>query len=117
MPCACREAASSKSAYGKLPTRRTCSDRITARSETILRMPSGRRATLLSSAPRVQPGELNAARIASDKAAYRSGFSVRLTTYHWRRNPNAGRLPAGSLRLRIGRAHSRESRQTSQVGS
>jgi len=45
---------------------------ITAHSETVLRMPARRRATLLPSAPRAQRDELDAARIASDIAAYRS---------------------------------------------
>ena len=43
-------------------------------------MPAWRRATFLSYAPRAQRGELGAARMASDIAAYRSAFSVRLTT-------------------------------------
>ena len=52
-------------------TRRADSDRIRARSETIPRMPAWRRATFLSYAPRAQRGELDAARMASDIAAYR----------------------------------------------
>lgn len=61
-----------KSHCGKLMTRRTDSDRIRARSETILRMPAWRRATFLSYAPQAQRGESDAARMASDIAAYRS---------------------------------------------